>query len=432
MKKRLVLFFLIINTSVFCINVNAAGIYENANQSAEFVRTLTRYASTDIDSAFFNPAGSVFLKEGLYGYFSDQMLFDYQTMTDSSSVLSGNSYPDKYEGEAMTWAFPDICCLYREDNWSGFLHMGIIGRGAAATYEKSIPLINKAVVLLIPSTATSYRMEAYAFFIGMTLGGACQINDFLSIGGGVRYIHAEQNVLIDYNFTDSSQNINVNVDADGNSCGFIASLNLKPDSGMNIGIRYEYYTIMNVTNQKPNSFKGPRLLIGNPQFGLTKGSKTKMTLPMNVSAGVSYMVTPLFKIEGGYIYYFNRQADWGKDFDGKEKAKKFDNGYDASISFEYRFIEQLRGSVGYSYSVSGVNSETRSNEMFGLKADTIGIGGTYTFANGIDLTLATLVVLFKDSTVPNPYIGGILPDDGSTEYHDRAYSVAGSVSYKFQ
>ncbi len=436
MKKKTFLFFSIIYTFVLISNINAAGIYENVNQSAEFVRTLTRYASTEIDSAFFNPAGSVFLKEGLYGYLSDQMLFDYQTMTDSSSVLSARSFPDKYQGEAMTWAFPDIYALYRQDNWSAFIHMGLIGRGAAATYEKSIPLVNKVVSSLVSmsllSQPTYYRLEAYAYFIGMTLGGAYRINDNLSAGGGVRYVHAEQNIMLNYDFTDRSQNIDVNVDGDGNSCGFIGGFDLKPSGEMNIGVKYEYYTIMNITNQKPNSFDGPRFLIADPMFGLTKGSKTKMSLPMNASVGVSYMVTPLFKVEGGYIYYFNRLADWGKDFDGKEKAKKFDNGYDASIAFEYKFIEQFKASIGCSHSISGVNSKTRNNQLFGLDANTFGIGGTYTFEGGIDFTMATMVVLFKDTTEKNPStIGGLLNDDGSTRYNDRVYSVAGSVSYKF-
>ena len=431
MKNKVILLSSLILISVCFNHVSAAGIYENANQSAEFIRTLTRYASTDIDSAFYNPAGTVFREDGLYGYFSDQMLFDYQTMTDSSTILSDNSYPAQYKGEAMTWAFPDIHAIYKQGDWSAFLHMGLIGRGAAATYEKSIPLVNKAVALLIPSDTTDYRLEAYAYFIGMTLGGAYKISEIFSVGGAVRYVHAEQNILVKYNFTDTAQNIDVNVDADGNSCGIIGSFDIKPVNSINIGFRYQYYTVMNVKNEKPNSFKGPQLLIGNPMFGLTEGAKTKMTLPMNASTGISWMIIPELKVELGYIYYFNKLAEWGEAADGKDAAGKYDNGYDASIAFEYAFIEQLRASIGYSHSVSGVNSETRNNQMLGLDANTFGIGGTYTFGNGVEITLGTMVVVFKDTTETNPYIGGIIPDNGSTKYEDRTYSVAGSVSYKF-
>lgn len=441
MKNKVILFYSIIFISLFFNHLSAAGIYENANQSAEFVRTLTRYASTDIDSAFFNPAGSAFMKDGMYGYFSDQMLFDYQTMTDSSTSLSSHSFPDKYEGEAMTWAFPDLYAMYKQGEYSAFIHMGLIGRGAAATYENCIPMVNTAITLLQDfagySQQKDYRLEAYAYFIGMTLGGAYKINDIFSVSGSVRYVHAEQNIILKFNFTNptpTEPNIDVNVDADGNSCGFIGGFDIKPVDDLNIGFKCEYYTVMNLTNQKPNSFEGPLILITNPQFKLTEGAKTKMTLPINTSLGISYMVTPELKVEGGYIYYFNKLADWGKDVNGKDLAKKYDNGYDASIAVEYALMQQLKGSVGYSHSVSGVNSATRNNEQFGLDANSFAVGGTYTFANGVEFTLATMAILFKDTTESNPpFTFGtiVIPDSGTTKYQDRTYSIAASVTYIF-
>ncbi len=444
---------LIFLSSLIVINLGfnyafSAGIYENANQSAEFLRTLTRYASTDIDSAFYNPAGTVFIKDGFYGYFSDQMLFDYQTMTDSSPSLSGYSYPDKYEGEAMTWAFPDICALYKKDNWSSFIHMGLIGRGAAATYSEGLPMINKAAIGYatgvtggagtLQSIKTDGELEAYAFFIGMTAGGAYQINDIFSLGGGVRYVHAEQNTKLKYNFINVTKvlnnditasgafpNIDVDVDADGDSAGIIGSFDVKPLNELIIGFRYEYYTTMKVKNQKPNKYYGPALLLS--QFPLAKGDIVKMTLPMNAAAGISYMIIPQLKVEAGFLYYFNKLANWGKDSDGKQLAEKYDNGYDASISIEYAILTQLKGSVGYSYSVSGVNSKTRNNQMLGLDAHSLGLGGTYSFANGMDLTLAGMKNFFKEETVTNTGVG----DSGSTKYKEDVYGVAGSVSYKF-
>jgi long-chain fatty acid transport protein len=432
-----------------CINAFAAGIYENANQSAEFIRTLTRYASTDIDSAFYNPAGAVFMKDGFYAYLSDQMIFDYQEMNDSSPALSGYSYQSKYKGKAMTWIFPDIYTIYKQDKWSAFFNAGILGRGAAATYSDSIPMINKAIIEYargvatgaggtLTSLQTDESLKAYAYFIGLTLGGAYKVNNIFSIGGGMRYVHAEQNTKLKYNFksaimfngvlvdiTSSLNNINVDVDASGNSAGFIGSFDLKPLKDMNIGFRYEYYSTMKVKNDKPNKYDGNPAFLS--QFPLAKGDSSKMTLPMNASIGISYLIIPDLMVEGGFIYYFNKLADWGKDANGKDLAKQYDNGYDASISFEYAFLQQLKGSVGYSYSVSGVNSKTRNNEQLGLSSNAIGFGGTYTFSSGINFTLATMIIFFNDVTETNTRAG----DSGSTKYKERAYNVAGSVSYKY-
>ncbi|HPS59005.1 MAG TPA: hypothetical protein PK514_12945 [Spirochaetota bacterium] len=423
----------------------SAGIYENANQSAEFIRTLTRYASTETDSAFYNPAGSVFMSEGFYLYFSDQMVFDYQTITDSSTALSTYSYPAEYTADVIAWALPDVYALYRQDNWSAFLHLGIIGRGAIAEYKDSTPIIDKAVIgyaaglasgMLgtLYSISTDGELEAYSYFIGATAGGAYRLNNMFAIGGGIRYIHAEQKTNLKYHFnsvmmdvttdiTSFFSDIDVEVNARGDSAGFIGSFDVKPSDTMNIGFRYEYYTTMKVTNDKPGKYEGDPLFLA--MFPLDKGDYVKTTLPMNAAAGVSYMVLPELKAEIGFIYYFNRLADWGKDSYGKEIADKYDNGYDASISLEYMFMKQLRGSMGYSYSVSGVTSETRTNDQTGLDSNAFAAGGTWTFANGMDLTVSLLMVFFDDATEPNSS-----PDTGSTKYEELVYNVAAGISYK--
>lgn len=433
---------------LLCTGAFTAGIYENANHSAEFIRTLTRYASTGTDSAFYNPAGSVFMSEGFYLYFSDQMIFDYTTMTDSSPLLSTYSYPEKYRGDVTAWVFPDIYLLYREGSWSAFMHLGIIGRGAIAAYNTSTPMIDKAIIGYaagvaasltenLVSLSTDGTLDAYSYFIGTTLGGAYMLNSMFSAGGGIRYVHAEQNTHLKYHFnnvtTDTSGNItaypafgdiNVNVDARGDSAGFIGSLDVKPSDDLNIGLRYEYYTTMKVTNDKPSEYEGPAQLLEN--FPMDKGDYTKNTLPMNAAAGISYMLIPQLKAEAGFIYYFNRLADWGRDSSGDDIAGKYDNGYDASVSLEYIFTPQFRGSIGYSHSVSGVNGKTRTNDMTGLDANAFAAGGTWTFSGGIDLTLSALLVFFGDETEKNT----MPADGGSTRYEERVYNFAAGVNYR--
>lgn len=468
MKKSLFIFVFLIILS--CVNAFSAGIYENTNQSAEFIRTLNRYASTDVDAAFFNPAGTAFMNDGLYFYLSNQMIFDYQTMKDSSPMLTapspyGYGYQSKYEGEVMTWAYPSIYAVYKKDNWAGFVNMSLIGRGAAATYGDGLPYINKAIIgaayqmladPLFPSgpyqlysIKTDSEVKGHGYFIGMTLGGAYRINDTMSAALAVRYVHAEQNKSIKVNvinvqgfkapatiddLTSYIPSVDVSVDSDGDSCGFIGGFDIKPVDRMNIGLKYEYYTPMKVKNLSPKRYSGPPQLLA--QFpDIQKGYEQKMTLPMNGAVGVAYMVTPELKVEGSFVYYFNKLADWGKDATGKDIAEMYDNGYDAGISFEYAFMRELKGSIGYSYSVSGINSDVRNayplNMQSGLDANTVGLGGTYSFANGIDFTLATMIVFFKDETDKNASNVDNPAAPGSTKYTDKVYNIAAGVTYKY-
>ncbi len=425
----------------------SAGIYENANQSVEFVRTLTRYASTGIDSAFYNPAGTVFMDDGLYVYLGNQMLFDYQVIDDSSDTLSSYSYPSHYEGNAMTWSFPDVFTVYKQGNWSAYFHGGVIGRGAAAYYEESLPELNKGLVkyaeifgATLLSLDTEESLEAYAFFTGFTIGGAYKVSNIFSVAAGVRQIHAEQHTELKYDFkevmTSSGDmasdplftDLNIEVDATGNSWGFIGGCDIKPLDELNIGLRYQYYTAMKVTNDTPEKYEGPASVLAMMPF--KKGDSTKMTLPMSAAAGVSYRIIPDLTIEGGFIYYFNKLADWGRDTAGKDIASKYDNGFDASISFEYIITKEIRCSMGTSYSQSGVNSKTRSNQQIGLDAYAIAGGATYTFDNSLELTASVLTVFYSDETEKNTTINNIFPDTGTSKYGDRTHGFGISASYK--
>jgi len=70
MRKITLLFVIILMASM----VFAGGIVTNTNQSAMYVRTLNRNASTDLDAVYFNPAGLTSLENGLHIHFSNQSI----------------------------------------------------------------------------------------------------------------------------------------------------------------------------------------------------------------------------------------------------------------------------------------------------------------------------------------------------------------------
>ncbi|HNX59839.1 MAG TPA: hypothetical protein PKK43_12120, partial [Spirochaetota bacterium] len=61
-----------------------------SNQSADYIRTFSRNASTDSDAVLYNPAGTAFMSNGTHLYFSNQtILKKYED--DQHSGLPGNS-----------------------------------------------------------------------------------------------------------------------------------------------------------------------------------------------------------------------------------------------------------------------------------------------------------------------------------------------------
>ncbi len=64
MKKRL--FILSALAIAACHSAYAGGVMTNTNQSVQFIRSLARGTSLDADAAYYNPAGTAFMTDGLH------------------------------------------------------------------------------------------------------------------------------------------------------------------------------------------------------------------------------------------------------------------------------------------------------------------------------------------------------------------------------
>ena len=86
----------------------AGGLLTNYNQSAQYVRMLSRNASLDIDGVFYNPAGLTNLQDGWHFAFYSQTIFQKREINSEFPYLN-NPY---YEGETTNSYFPRfLWCL---------------------------------------------------------------------------------------------------------------------------------------------------------------------------------------------------------------------------------------------------------------------------------------------------------------------------------
>jgi long-chain fatty acid transport protein len=61
-------------------------------------------------------------------------------------------------------------------------------------------------------------------------------------------------------------------------------------------------------------------------------------------------------LETNLTYYFNEDADFPDFPETSRDESDVDNGFDWGIALEYAFSETLKGSVGYLYTETGVDS----------------------------------------------------------------------------
>lgn len=177
-------------------NAFAGGILTNTNQSAQFVRMLSRNASIDLDAVYFNPAGLTQLNNGFYFGLHNQSITQTKTITSEFPLMYG-----KYIGDVKAPVFPTAFAVYKLDNWAFSAGFGPNGGGGSAKYDKGLPSFEKQIARIVPAlsglNALGYPVAAYgvdisfegtSVFWGIQVGATYKINDVLSVYGGARYL----------------------------------------------------------------------------------------------------------------------------------------------------------------------------------------------------------------------------------------------------
>ncbi|NQU86069.1 MAG: hypothetical protein HQ541_09940 [Mariniphaga sp.] len=175
----------------------AGGILTNSNQSAQFVRMLSRNASTQLDAVYFNPAGVIKLEDGFHFGIHNQSIFQTRT------IVSGypNLNTSEYEGDVAAPVFPTAFAVYKTNNLAFSLGFGPNGGGGSANYKKGLPSFEKQISDLIPGlaglSALGYNISDYgvdiafegtSIFWGIQGGVTYGLSDAFSVYGGVRYL----------------------------------------------------------------------------------------------------------------------------------------------------------------------------------------------------------------------------------------------------
>jgi hypothetical protein len=174
----------------------AGGILTNTNQSAQFVRMLSRNASTDLDAVYFNPAGLTQLENGFYFGLHNQSIFQNRTITSGFPYLNDSIY----KGEVLAPVFPSAFAVYKLNNWAFSAGFGPNGGGGSAKYNKGLPSFEKLISSIpagltksgIPTSeySSNIQFEGSSVFWGAQLNGSYAINDIISVSAGVRVIMA--------------------------------------------------------------------------------------------------------------------------------------------------------------------------------------------------------------------------------------------------
>jgi long-chain fatty acid transport protein len=412
----------------------AGGIENKHNYSAEYIRTLNRNAATDsADAVVYNPAGVMKMEDGLYVSLSGQYAFK-----DYSNTVGGTEF-DQDEPDIV----PSLFALFSKDQWAAYAAFNIVCGGGTVEYDDgnattleigtaTVYGLNVLAPLVPPllggpfpadNNLTSHSLDGKSFHYAFTLGGAYQVNDWLSASLGVRYVEAQREFegagtisgTLAAGLGISAFEVEFEDTADG--WGGIIGANITPAEKWNIGIRYETEVDLELKTDVDVDDLGI----------LTDGSKADRDLPALLALGVSHQCTPKLKSDVNFTYYFNENADWDDNPLTSRDEGAGDNGYDIGLSVEYAFMPELKGSLGYMYTYVGDDAAEQSFEEPKLDAHSIAAGVAYEAMHDLTLTFGIMKVFSQDETTdPTP----LFPM--GVELEKDAVLLALGVQYKFR
>jgi len=381
-----------------------------SNQSADYLRTFCRNASTDADSVHYNPAATAFMKDGVVLYLSSQTIL----RTYSGELISPATEPlgknDVYESKKPSPIVPNFYGIYKKDNYAIFVGAGLIAGGGSVDYKDG-------VAMMVLTGAQNDPMMVYQngnlkgsslYYFG-SAGGSYALNEALSVSLTARYVYAKKTFEGKANYLVGATPVSQEVDAEKTAQGIggIIGVTYKKDA-MILAARFETPTRLNFKTKVHD----------NKTFNIFEdGSKQRYDLPAMIGLGGSYTIDKLMistSFDGFLLGLTN------KDDDGySEDYSSF--GWEMSASAEYAVIPDfLKVSAGYMYANVGGNSDTYNDFDYSLDSHSVGIGGRITPITNLDLVLGIGKIHYVTSK----------GQSGTTEYKKDVWNFAFGAEYR--
>ena len=370
--------FILVLTLVFvCVGLLFAGGAENkVNTGAGYARFPAKATeSKKPDAVFHNPAGTAFMKDGLYVEAGNQFLYKKYT-----NKVNGETY----ETDVPTLFYPDFTIVWKKDKTALFTGFTVESGGGELKYEdgnaQTVGLLAQLAARAgIPAIAgLGHSMDVYSAVYTSTTGVAHQFwEDHLSVGAGVRFLYGQQKLKVSlddapgpYAPIFGTEKTLAETETTGWGVGGVLGIHFKPIEAIDIAATYHTQVIVDYkcTKAKGNFANA---------LGLEKGEHYNYVLPAYLALGVGWQIIPQLYMATQFNYYFNKFAE--KPAEAPLKYD-YDDSWEIVLAAEYQINKMIAVSLGGFYTDIGSNSKDHGNSFVNPALD------CFTYCGGVGLT----------------------------------------------
>ena len=218
-----------------------------------------------------------------------------------------------------------------------------------------------------------------------------------------------------------TQDVAVDVEQTGMGYTPILSANFSPNEKLNIAVKYEFKTKLELTTKVKDN-KGGGIF--------TEGTKVVADMPAMLSLGVEYKPIEKLSVSVSMNTYFDKNTDY--DGSTTVDTKMIDkNFFEYGLGFEYALSEKLRASAGWVATSTGVNTAYQNDQRYSTNTNSFGAGFGYRISPMIDLNLGGQYTFYAEGSKDFSHMLGTNPITVTETYNKKTWIVGVGLDFYF-
>lgn len=201
-----------------------------------------------------------------------------------------------------------------------------------------------------------------------------------------------------------TQDTYVDAQETGSGVTPILSVNFSPSDKLNIAVKYEFKTELNLTTKVKDNKSGGIFV---------DGKKVVADMPALLAIGAEYKPINRLLVSASMNVYFDKGVDY--DGDPTVNINQIDKNFlEYGLGLEYGLTEKFRVSGGWVHTSTGVNLNYQSDQTYSTNTNSFGAGFGYRIAPMIDLNIGGQYTLYTDGS--KDYSRTVIPPQTSNNF----------------